>query len=85
MADINFLAETNVAGQTLLRLVSRGSAILAELLRLSGHIPSVFFLDNLEDRKYADILFDFRYLKSQEVIDQKILASPVRPFNSLAM
>lgn len=48
---------------------------MAELLRLSGHIPSVFKQEFPEDRKYADILFDFRYLKAQEVIDQKILSS----------
>lgn len=36
---MEFLAEENDCGQTLLRLVSRGSAIIAELLRLSNNIP----------------------------------------------
>ena len=38
----DFTAEDNLAGQTLLRLVSRGSSIIAELLRLSDHVPQVF-------------------------------------------
>ena len=52
-----FLDEKNVCGQTLLRLVARGSAIIAELLRLSGHIPP----ELLEPSKYDAVLFDFRY------------------------
>lgn len=39
MAAMEFLAEDNDCGQTILRLVSRGSAIVAELLRLSLNIP----------------------------------------------
>lgn len=35
----DFLGEASPAGQLLLRLVSRGNAILAELLRLSENIP----------------------------------------------
>ena len=42
LANQDFTAEDNVAGQTLLRLVSRGSAIIAELLRLSDHVPQIF-------------------------------------------
>jgi hypothetical protein len=38
---MNFLDEENACGQSLLKLVSRGSAILAELLRLSDNIPKV--------------------------------------------
>lgn len=73
-----FLAEGNVAGTTLLKLVSRGSALLAELLRLSKHIPEVFYLTNRDDQmKYGEILFDFRYLKSQEGYDQKIQSNAV--------
>ena len=37
---LDFLDEKNVCGQTLLHLVSRGSAIISEVLRLSQHIPS---------------------------------------------
>jgi WASH complex subunit strumpellin len=37
-----FLAEDNPCGQSILRLVSRGNAIIAELLRLKDYIPPVF-------------------------------------------
>lgn len=40
---MEFLHPDNVAGHTLLTLVARGSAIISELLRLSDHIPPVFF------------------------------------------
>ena len=81
MSGINFLAEGNVAGQTLLRLVSRGSALLAELLRLSKHIPEVFYLNNRDDQmKYGEILFDFKYWKAQEAFDQKIQSNSVGTF-----
>jgi len=45
MSHLDFLAEGNICGQTLLRLVSRGSAIIAELLRLTDHIPSILLID----------------------------------------
>eukprot|EP01133_Synstelium_polycarpum_P011225 gene11225-13087_t len=69
----DFLAEGSQAGQTLLRLVSRGNAIIAELLRLSAHVPSVFRLDDKnEARKYQDILMDFRYLSNPDYFEAKI-------------
>lgn len=37
-----FLAENNICGQVILKLVSRGNAIIAELLRLKDYIPAVF-------------------------------------------
>ncbi len=40
----DFLSENNRAGQTLLRLVGRGQALIAELLRLSVNIPAAFRL-----------------------------------------
>jgi len=68
-----FLGEGSQAGQNLLRLVSRGNAIIAELLRLSAHIPEVFKLqDRNEARKYADILLDFRYLSNPDFYESKI-------------
>ena len=36
------LDEQNLCGQTLLRLTSRGSAIIAELLRLAQNVPAAF-------------------------------------------
>ena len=44
---MDFLAEDNVAGQSLLRLCSRGNAIIAELLRLSSNIPKIFTVARL--------------------------------------
>lgn len=38
----DFLAENNICGQLLLKLVSRGHATIAELLRLKDFIPSIF-------------------------------------------
>ena len=38
----DFLSEDNLCGGTLLRIVSRGSSIIAELLRLSTNIPEAF-------------------------------------------
>ena len=79
MAD--FLAENNLCGQTLLKLVSRGNAIIAELLRLADFIPPVFKLDNKFDQiKYGDILFDFNYFKGSEYYDNKIDSRPVSEF-----
>jgi WASH complex subunit strumpellin len=75
MADSQFLSETNICGQTLLRLVSRGSAIVAELLRLSKYIPSVFQNDNPK-AEHAPLLYDFRYLNQFELIEHKIEARP---------
>ena len=76
MAD--FLAENNQCGQNLLRLASRGNAIIAELLRLADFIPSVFRLDNRNDQmKYGEILSDFSYFRSSEYFDNKIESKPV--------
>jgi hypothetical protein len=38
----NFLSPENDCGQVMLKLASRGSAILAELFKASIHIPEVF-------------------------------------------
>lgn len=38
----DFLAENNVCGQTILNLVSKGNAIVAELLRLKDYIPKIY-------------------------------------------
>lgn len=71
MAD--FLAENNQCGQNILRLVSRGNAIIAELLRLADFVPPVFRLETQADRlRYADILADFSYFNSTELFDSKI-------------
>ena len=53
--SLEFLHEDNQAGQVLLQLVSRGSAIITELLRLSDHIPDPFLGNpqNPQDRVSA--------------------------------
>lgn len=40
----DFLTSNNICAQNLLRLVSRGNAIIAELMRLKDYVPSVFRL-----------------------------------------
>lgn len=61
---VDFLAENNLCGQAILRIVSRGNAIIAELLRLSDFIPAVFRLkDKSDQQKYGDIICDFSYFK----------------------
>eukprot|EP00941_MAST-03F_sp_MAST-3F-sp1_P002473 g2473.t1 len=66
--EFDFLHADNLCGQTLLKLVSRGNSILAELLRLSYHTPPVFLgsssLDDPANEKYIPVLFDFSYLKA---------------------
>ena len=73
MAESDFLAENNQCGQTLLKLVSRGNAIVAELLRLADFVPPIFKLETKEDKdKYGEILVDFGYFRSIELYDHKI-------------
>ena len=76
----DFLSSENLCGQNLLRITARGSAIIAELLRLSDNIPDVFLYhptnnnnndksnvkDNNEISKYLPVLFDFQYLREPE-------------------
>jgi WASH complex subunit strumpellin len=38
----NFLSPENDCGQTMLKLASRGSAILSQLFKASQHVPEVF-------------------------------------------
>lgn len=61
---LDFLAENNLCGQAILRIVSCGNAIIAEVLRLSEFIPAVFRLkDRADQQRYGDIIFDFSYFK----------------------
>ena len=64
-----------------MRITSRGSAIIAELLRLSANIPDIFLpcptslsgSDNTREHlRYNDVLFDFQYLRSPEEYERKI-------------
>lgn len=77
MAALDFLCEENMCGQTILKLVSRGNAIIAELLRLSAFIPPVFRLDNREEaERYKFILADFSYFEGPEYYETRIDSSP---------
>jgi WASH complex subunit strumpellin len=69
----DYLAENNQCGQTLLRLVARGNAIIAELFRLSDYIPSAFTQPN---SKYSEIIFDFNYLSNQFYFDTLVQKKP---------
>ncbi|MBZ3881954.1 WASH complex subunit strumpellin [Sciurus carolinensis] len=74
---LDFLAENNLCGQAVLRIVSCGNAIIAELLRLSEFIPAVFRLkDRADQQKYGDIIFDFSYFKGPELWESKLEAKP---------
>ncbi|XP_057658318.1 WASH complex subunit 5 [Diorhabda carinulata] len=69
----DFLAENNSCGQFILNLVSRGNAIVAELLRLKDYIPKVYRLDTKQDaQKYCDIILDFSYFKISEIHEERI-------------
>eukprot|EP01127_Copromyxa_protea_P005596 TRINITY_DN15495_c0_g1_i1.p1 TRINITY_DN15495_c0_g1~~TRINITY_DN15495_c0_g1_i1.p1 ORF type:complete len:1198 (-),score=295.31 TRINITY_DN15495_c0_g1_i1:60-3617(-) len=59
--------ETSGAGKTLLRLVARANAIIAEILRLSTHIPQPFQMRTQEAvSKYGRIVVDFAYLDREK-------------------
>lgn len=74
---LDFLAENNLCGQAILRIVSCGNAIIAELLRLSEFIPAVFrYRDRADQQKYGDIIFDFSYFKGPELWESKLEAKP---------
>ena len=66
----------DLAASAFLRLSSRGEALVAELLRLSDHIPRLFLLqDKAEQKAYGDVLLDFRYLKTPELFEHRIESS----------
>lgn len=74
----DFLAENNICGQTILRLVSRGNAIIAELLRLAEFVPPVFKGENKQEQlKYGELMCDFSYFNSTEYFENKVLSKPV--------
>lgn len=63
-------------GEVLLGLVSRGQALVAELLRLSQHAPSVLQQSSTDSGgKYVSLLFDFKYFKSPEVYEEQVEAN----------
>ena len=75
---LDFLAEGNACGQIILKLVSRGNAIKAELLRLSDFIPPVFKMEKEDQEKYKHILPDFSYFECPDLTENKIDSNQVR-------
>ncbi|XP_037973203.2 WASH complex subunit 5 [Plutella xylostella] len=71
-----FLAEDNICAQNLLKLVSHGNAIVAEIQRLKDHIPSIYRLEGKEtQQKYQDVIPDFSYFKVSDNHEKKIAAN----------
>ncbi|KAH3758632.1 WASH complex subunit 5 [Pelomyxa schiedti] len=71
--SVEFLAEQNIAGQTLLRLVSRGNLIIAELLRLSAFVPRAF---QRIPEQFSELIFDFRYNSNDALLESRIQDKP---------
>lgn len=85
---MDFLTESSIAGQTLLRLVARGSSIIAELQRLVPFTPTAVRFAGFADEdkaaaaavverdprapRYKPVLADFRYLKTPEMFDREL-------------
>ncbi|XP_063828213.1 WASH complex subunit 5 isoform X1 [Ostrinia nubilalis] len=71
-----FMAEDNLCAQNLLKLVSHGNAIVAEILRLKDHHPTIYLLENKDlQQKYQDVIMDFSYFKISESQEKKISTS----------
>ena len=77
---MDFTSPDNICGQNLLRLTSRGSAVIAELNRMADHVPEVFLgpekITDPEQKKYLAVLFDFHYLRDPEEFEKKINSDP---------
>ena len=74
---LDFLAEGNICGEVILKLVCRGNAIIAELLRLSDFIPPVFLMEKEDQEKYGHILADFHYFECPDYYENKIDSNQV--------
>ena len=75
--QMEFLDERHICGQTILKLVSRANAIIAELLRLSEFIPPVLKLEGKDKLLYTPILPDFSYFEGPEYYENRINANTV--------
>lgn len=59
----DFLADDNPCGRSLVHLVSRGNAVIAELLRLKDYIPSTFrFVSHVEIYQLRDSILNYIFL-----------------------
>lgn len=73
-----------MCGKTLLDLVARGSAILAEMQRLSHHIPKMFASPG---SRYSKIIYDYSYFSDpnkyeNEIQKSDVTVSPLRTWSS---
>ncbi|KAH7642710.1 wash complex subunit strumpellin-like protein [Dermatophagoides farinae] len=76
----DFLEDNNVCGQNLLRIVSQGNAIIAEIHHLSDMVPNVFRMEtissnnrqNMNNNNFSDLIMDFNYFKSSDSIERRI-------------
>lgn len=58
--------------QILLRLISRGHAIVAEIRRLSEFVPEPFLMRHNHDKRlYDNVIVDFVYFSTPEPFDQR--------------
>lgn len=70
---MDFLTES-LCGKALVKLVSKGSTITAELLKMSTKIPKLFLQDGTESEMIKVILMDFKYFKKPKEIEDFIAA-----------
>ncbi|KAH9415169.1 hypothetical protein DERP_006260 [Dermatophagoides pteronyssinus] len=78
----DFLEDNNVCGQNLLRIVSQGNAIIAEIHHLADMVPNVFRMEtinsssnnrqNINNNQFNDLIMDFNYFKSSDAIEKRI-------------
>jgi len=73
-SDKGLKYDHDVCGQELLKLVARGSAIIAEILRLKDYIPE-FYQNEKEEKKYQNIIFNFSYFEDVDYYEDKIQSS----------
>jgi WASH complex subunit strumpellin len=59
-------------GQNALQLAARGSALIAEILRLSDYIPTVFKQGPEKAPQYAKLICDFSYFNMQDSFEKVI-------------
>lgn len=60
--------------EKVLEFTAQGNAIISELLKISELIPDEFKLSETS-KKYNEIIVDFTYFKSMDLIDKKIDAN----------
>lgn len=59
--------------EKVLEFTSLGNAIISELLKISELIPEEFKISD-GNKKYSEVIMDFKYFKSMELVDKKIEA-----------